>query len=167
MPYTTWYTWDKYKSNLYLPVLILLWGKSISQGVIMGDLASEPCKIHSIMWMLIDCFHQIVHQDSKTLALYCKHSQAFPVFHHSSASVYYTERKLKNTKHGWGLGMRQHNIMDSKWLVLMTIPFLQHIPVYTKCQLSVLLPEGKHAIKRQLHSKPFTLWEAASSIFQH
>ena len=26
-----------------------------------------------------------------------------------------------------------------------------------KCQLSVLLPEGKHTIKRQLYSKPFTL----------
>ena len=31
--------------------------------------------------------------------------------------------------------------------------------------LSVLLPEDKHVIKRQLYSKPFTLWEAASLSF--
>ena len=32
----------------------------------------------------------------------------------------------------------------------------------SKCQLSVLLPEGKRATKRQLYSGPFTLREAAS-----
>ena len=37
----------------------------------------------------------------------------------------------------------------------------------SKCQLSVLLLEGKRALKRQLYSKSFTLREAASSIFQH
>ena len=34
----------------------------------------------------------------------------------------------------------------------------------SKCQLSVPLPEGKHAMKRQLHSRPFTLREAASEV---
>ena len=34
-------------------------------------------------------------------------------------------------------------------------------------QLTVLLPEGKRAIKRQLCSEPFTLREAASFIFQY
>ena len=33
------------------------------------------------------------------------------------------------------------------------------------CQLSILLPEDKRAIKRQLYSGPFTLREAASFIF--
>ena len=37
----------------------------------------------------------------------------------------------------------------------------------SKCQLNVLLSEGKHAIKRQLYSEPFTLREAGSFIFQH
>ena len=32
---------------------------------------------------------------------------------------------------------------------------------------SILLPEGKREIKRQLYSEPFILREAASSIFQH
>ena len=36
----------------------------------------------------------------------------------------------------------------------------------SKCQLSVLLPEGKRATKRQLYSEPFTLREAASCIFK-
>ena len=35
----------------------------------------------------------------------------------------------------------------------------------SKCQLDVLLLEGKCAIKRQLYSKPFTLWEAAFLYF--
>ena len=81
----------------------------------------------------------------------------------SSTSVYYTERKPK-TK---GLGMGLHNIMNSKWLVQRTIPFLQHIYMVSKRQLSILLPEGNPAIKRQLYSEPFTLREAASFIFQH
>ena len=34
----------------------------------------------------------------------------------------------------------------------------------SKCQLSILLPEGKRALKRQLYSKSFTLREAASSF---
>ena len=37
----------------------------------------------------------------------------------------------------------------------------------SKCQLSVLLPEGKCVIKRQLYSERFTLREAASFIFQY
>jgi len=36
---------------------------------------------------------------------------------------------------------------------------------FSKCQLSDLIPEGKHAIKGQVHSKPFTLWEAGSFVF--
>ena len=43
----------------------------------------------------------------------------------------------------------------------------QLLVVLYKCQLGVLLPEGKHAIKKQLYSEPFTLWEAASFIFYH
>ena len=39
--------------------------------------------------------------------------------------------------------------------------------VVSKCQSSILLPEGKHAVKRQLYSEPFTLWKATSFIFQH
>ena len=39
--------------------------------------------------------------------------------------------------------------------------------VFLLCQLSVLLPEGKRTLKRQLYSKSFTLREAASSIFEH
>jgi len=35
----------------------------------------------------------------------------------------------------------------------------------SKCQLSILLPEDKHTIKKQLHSEPFTLWEVAPFIF--
>ena len=35
----------------------------------------------------------------------------------------------------------------------------------SKCQFSVLFLEGKHEIKRQLYSNSFTLWEAASFIF--
>ena len=37
----------------------------------------------------------------------------------------------------------------------------------SKCQLSVLLLEGKHAIKRQLYSGPFILREAGSFMFQY
>ena len=36
----------------------------------------------------------------------------------------------------------------------------------SKCQLSARLPEGKWMAKRQLYSEPFTLREAASSIFK-
>jgi len=36
----------------------------------------------------------------------------------------------------------------------------------SKYQLSVLLPEGKRATKRQLYSESFTLREPASSIFK-
>ena len=38
--------------------------------------------------------------------------------------------------------------------------------VCSKCQLSILLPEGKRVIKRQLYSGPFTLREASSFIFR-
>ena len=38
--------------------------------------------------------------------------------------------------------------------------------VVSKCQLSVLLPEGKRATERQLYSESFTLREAAASIFK-
>ena len=31
-----------------------------------------------------------------------------------------------------------------------------HIELFSKCQLSILFLEGKRAIKRQLHSRPFT-----------
>ena len=83
------------------------------------------------MWMLIDCFRQIVHhchwiqRPGITLALYSKCSQVSPVFCHSSASVYYHEHKPKNKNMEEACpGTRLHNIMDSKWLVQMTIPFL-------------------------------------------
>ena len=37
---------------------------------------------------------------------------------------------------------------------------------FPNVNLSVLLPEGKRVIKKQLYSEPLTLREAASSIFQ-
>ena len=40
-------------------------------------------------------------------------SQVFPVFCHSSASVYYTERKPKNKKKRGGLGTRLHEYLIS------------------------------------------------------
>ena len=47
-----------------------------------------------------------VHLASTRCNLRDRCSQAFPIFHHSSASVYYTERKPKNKKAGeaweWG-----------------------------------------------------------------
>ena len=38
---------------------------------------------------------------------------------------------------------------------------------FPNVKLSVLLPEGKRTLKRQLYSKSFTLREAASFIFEH
>ena len=47
-----------------------------------------------------------VHLASTRHNLRSRCSQAFPVFHHSSTSMYYTEHKLKNKKTGdaWGRG---------------------------------------------------------------
>ena len=53
------------------------------------------------------------------------------------------------------------------YLIILLEAYTHPLSMFSvsKCQLSVPLPEGKRAIKRQLYSGPFTLREAASFIF--
>ena len=54
----------------------------------------------------------------------------------------------------------------SQWTYIRKLTIYYTTWMVSKCQLNVPLPEGKRATKRQLYSEPFTLREAASSIFK-